>query len=296
MNNMVEFKNIDLNNVQERFIDYLDVNELTIKSYKEGIRHFIDYLEENNIKQPTRIDFRNFRDSLKDKVQTNTINSYLTANRGFFRYLEANGIYPNITNDVKSIRTSNIPKRQVLSQEECKKIYNSLNDKREKCLFSLCLSTGLRGIEISRAKIEDIKEYNGEIVLWVQQKKHDSKDFYVKLSDQVLNDINEYIEQRTDGYIFISTSNNNSGGGVTTTTIRRMMKAIFKRFGYDEDYFSLHSTRRTFATLAYVNDIDIYSIQQVLGHRSISTTQRYINQVVRDKNETEKKVSNLIFE
>lgn len=284
-----------LSEQSKKFIDYLDVSPLTIKAYKDGIISFINYLDENDIKEPTRSDFKAYRDSLKGKLATNTINSYLTANRVFFNYLESNGIYKNITKDVKSLKTSNVPIRQTLSKDKCKEIYSSLTDKREKCLFSLSVSTGLRGIEIARAKIEDIKEHNGEMVLWVQPKKHNSKDFYVKLSQQVLNDINEYIEHRTNGYIFVSTSNNNNGGGITTTTIRRIIKNIFKKFGINEDGFSMHSTRRTFATLAYNSDIDIYSIQQVLGHHSISTTQRYINQVVRDKNESEKVVSDLIF-
>lgn len=295
MKELKELNYVDLKLQKESFMSFLDVNELTIKSYKDGISHFIEYLDRNNIKKPTRLDFKAFRDELKQTMKVNTVNSYLTANRCFFRYLEANGIYENITKDVKSLKTSSIPTRQTLSKEKCQEIYKSLTDKREKCLFSLSVSTGLRGIEIARAKIEDIKEHNGEMVLWVQPKKHNSKDFYVKLSQQVLDDINEYIEHRTDGYIFVSTSNNNNGGGITTTTIRRIIKNIFKKFGINEDGFSMHSTRRTFATLAYNSDIDIYSIQQVLGHHSISTTQRYINQVVRDKNESEKVVSDLIF-
>jgi len=295
MREMVEFKNINLKNVQESFIDYLDVNELTIKSYKEGISHFIEYLNENGIKQPTRVDFRNFRDNLKDKMQTNTINSYLTANRCFFRYLEANGIYKNITKDVKSVKTSTIPKKQVLTQEECKKIYNSLSDKREKLIFSLAITTGLRANEIALAKIENIKIYNNEIVLYVKCKKRDDESEYVKLSDQVLRDLNDYIEQRKDGYIFVSTSNHNNGCGVTSKTIRLIVKSILKRFGYDENYFSCHSLRRSFATISYNNGADVKSIQQVLHHKSMATTNRYINQCTRDNNKLEYKVANAIL-
>ena len=72
-------------------------------------------------------------------------------------------------------------------------------------MFSLLITTGLRGIEVARAKIEDIKIHNGEVVLWVQCKKHDSKDEYAKLSNQVLEDIKNYIGNRTNGYIFVST-------------------------------------------------------------------------------------------
>lgn len=295
MKELKELNYIDLKLQKESFIDFLDVNDLTVKSYKDGISHFIEYLERNNIKKPTRLDFKSFRDELKQTMKVNTVNSYLTANRCFFRYLEANGIYENITKDVKSLKTSEIPTRQTLSKDKCKEIYSSLTDKREKCLFSLSISTGLRANEIALAKIDNIKEYNGEIVLFVKCKKRDDESEYVKLSQQVLNDINEYIEHRTNGYIFVSTSNNNNGGGVTSTTIRRIIKGILKRFGIDEDGFSCHSLRRSMATISYNNGADIVSIQQVLHQHSIATTRRYIQQCTRDNNKLEYEVANAII-
>ena len=176
-----------------------------------------------------------------------------------------------------------------------KTIYSSLTDLREKALFSLLISTGLRGIEVARAKIEDIKIHNNEVVLWVQCKKHDEKDEYVKLSQQVIDDLKEYIGNRRNGYIFISESNHNNGGGLTTTSIRRYIKAIFKRFNLDDDSFSLHSTRRSFAVASYETGSSIYDIQQVLHHASINTTTRYLKQVDRDKNKTEYNVANAIL-
>lgn len=286
---------INLRNVEESFMSYLDANELTIKAYKEGIRHFIEYLEDNNIKSPSRLDFKNFRDSLKSNMTINTINSYLTANRGFFRYLEANNIYPNITKDVKNLKTSSIPTRQVLSLDKCKEIYRSLNNKRDRAIFGLLISTGLRANEVALAKIDNIREYNGEVVLFVKCKKRDDESEYVKLSEQVLKDINEYIEHRTSGYIFVSTSNNNTNGGVTSTTIRRIIKNILKRFGIEEDGFSCHSIRRSMATISYNTGADIKQIQQVLHHRSLATTNRYIQQCTRDNNKLEYDVSNMIF-
>ena len=296
MKNEIKLNTINFTNATEDFITYLDVNEETLRCYKEGIKKFLEYLQNIEVRYPTRNDVRTFREALSKEHSIYTINSYLTALRRFFDYLEDNNLYENITRSVKSLKTSNIPVRQTLNEEQCKDIYKSLTDKREKALFSLSLSTGLRGIEISRAKIEDIQLYNGEVVLWVQPKKHDSKDFYVKLSDEVIRDIKEYIGNRETGFIFVSTSPNNLNGGLTTTSIRSIMKGIFRRFGYDEKGFSMHSTRRTFATIAYNNDTDIYSIQQILGHHSITTTQRYIQQVVRNKNKTEVKISNLLFE
>ena len=286
---------LNLQEVKKDFIDYLDVSNGTLKTYEEGIKVFLQYLSDNNIKNPTRNDLRRFRDGFNEKAGNNTINSYLTSIRRFFGYLELNNIYPNIAKDIKNIKTSLIPKKQVLTLEQIKEIYNSLNTTREKCLFSLAITTGLRGVEMANAKIEDIKLYNGEVVLWVKCKGHSSNDEYVKLSPEVLKDITEYIGNRTSGYIFVSESNNNKGGGVTTTTLRREIKKIYKQIGIDDDSFSLHSTRRTSATLAYNCGADIKEIQQMLHHRSMVTTNRYINQSTRDNNKTEYNISNVVF-
>ena len=279
----------------ESFIGYLDVDSKTLSAYKVGINALMQYFKENNIKQPTRNDIIAFRDMLRENYSSNTCNTYMIAVRALFKYLEIHDLYKNICVDIKGAKYSTTPKKQVLSQEQARLIYSSLTDLREKCLFSLLISTGLRGIEVSKAKLEDIQEYNNEIVLWVQCKKHDSKDEYVKLSNQVLTDIRNYVGNRTTGYIFTSTSNNNNGGGVTTTTLRRYIKDIFKRFGLDSDTFSLHSMRRSSATLMYENGADIYSIQQVLHHKSSLTTTRYINAVTRNNNKNEYLVANAIL-
>ena len=295
MKNEIKLNTINFSEATEDFITYLDVNEETLRCYKEGIKKFLGYLKNIEVKYPTRNEIRSFREYLAKEHSIYTVNGYLTALRRFFAYLEDNNLYENITKSIKSLKTSSIPVRQTLSEEECKRIYKSLTDKREKLIFSLAVSTGLRANEIALAKIENIKIYNGEVVLFVKCKKRDDESEYVKLSDEVLNDINNYIENRTNGYIFISTSNNNNGGGLTNTSIRNIVKGIFRRFGYDEKGFSCHSLRKSMATISYLNGSDIYEIKQVLHHRTIATTQRYINAITRDQNKTEQKVSKLLF-
>ena len=294
-NEIILNENHELVKQYETFISYLDVSSGTLQTYKEGLKAFFKYLIENNIQHPTRDDLRHFRDEFKDKVSINTINSYLTSIRRFFGYLELNGIYENICKDVKSVKTSRIPKKQVLTLEQTKNIYNNLTDLREKCLFSLAITTGLRGVEMSNACIEDIKTYNGELVLWVQCKGHNTKDEYVKLDENVLQDIVNYVGDRKEGNIFISTSNKNKGKGVTTKTLRLEIKNIFKRFGLDSDGFSLHSTRRTTATIAYNNGADLKEIQLLLHHRSLNTTSRYVSQTTRDNAKTEHNIAGVIF-
>lgn len=284
-----------LQEYEESFIDYLDVDDLTLKAYKVGINSFMQYLKDNAINQPTRDNLIAFRNELRNNYSSNTVNTYMIAVRSLFKYLEIHNLYKNIATDIKGARYDTTPKKEVLSIEQAQNIYKNLIDKREKALFSLLITTGLRGIEVARAKLEDIKLHNGEIVLWIQCKKHDSKDEYVKLSNQVLSDIKDYVGDRNEGYIFTSTSNHNNGGGITTKTLRLIIKNIFKRFGLDKDTLSLHSTRRSSATIMYENGADIYSIQQVLHHKSNATTTRYINAVTRNNNKNEYMVSDMVL-
>lgn len=299
MEKLIEVKgNFNLKKLEEcsqSFIDYVDIDDVSIRLYKAGIKSFINYLEEINVKTPTRNDVVAYRDMLRDNYSSSTVNSYMVALRSFFKYLKLNGVYEDITVDVKGAKYETIPKKQVLSLEQTQIIYNNLTDLREKALFGLLVTTGLRGIEVQRANIEDIKIHNGEIVLWVQGKKHDEKDNYVKLSDQVLSDIRNYIGDRTSGSIFVSTSNNSKDNRISIVSLRTIIKTIFKRFGLDSDTFSLHSCRRTCAVLSYETGSSIYDIQQVLRHQSINTTTRYLKQVNRDNNKTEFNVSNAIF-
>ena len=288
-------KYVELEQCKESFIDYLDVDDLTLKTYKTGIDSFIKFLKDNNVNNPTRDNVIAYRNMLRDIYSNNTVNTYMIAVRALFKYLEIHKLYENICVDIKGAKYSTTPKKEVLSLEKIKSIYNGLNDLEDKALFSLMCSTGLRVCEIATALIEDIKEYNGEMVLFILGKKRDSKCEYVKLSNQVLDDLKAYIGERTSGYIFISTSNNNNGGGLTTTSLRNRIKSIFRRFGINKDTVSCHSLRRSFAVISYETGSSIYDIQQVLHHSSINTTTRYLRQVDRDKNKTEYNVSNIIF-
>lgn len=290
-----QLNNLNFKDMYEDFISYIDVSELTLKSYGDGIKNFLAYLQDNDIKEPTRNDIKNYKENLNSTKSVNTVNSYLSSLRVFFNYLSKNNLYPNITEDIKNVKTSKLPKKQVLSVEECKAIYTSLTDKREKLIFSLAITTGLRASEIANAKLDNIKKLNGEYVLYVKCKKRDDESEYVKLSNQVLRDILEYTDGRINGYLFVSESNNSYGEGLSTTSIRNIVKSIFRRFGYDDNGFSCHSIRRSSATIMYDNGQSIYDIQQVLHHRSIQTTQRYINQAVRDNNKSEYIVSDLLF-
>lgn len=291
MNNIEVIGNFNMKEFKESFISYLDVNEKTLRAYKCGIDCFTEYLANNNIKQPTRDDIRAFRDMLREKYSSNTTNTYLVSIKALFKYLSIHKLYENVCEDIKGAKISRTPKKQVLTLEQVKEIYNKLVDPRERSLFITLITTGLRGMEVASAKIEDIKNHNGETVLFVQCKKHVEKDEYSKLSDEVVVELKKYIGERTSGFIFVNEYN---GNGLTTKTIRLIIKNIFKRFGFDDETLSLHSTRRTAGTIAYQLGADAHDIQQMLHHVNVNTTMIYINSCTRDNNNIESNLSNAI--
>lgn len=295
MENLVAKKQFDIYSLKEQFIDFIDVSYNTVETYMNGIDNFARYINSKNIKNPQRKDIIEWRDITKEECSCSTANTYLVAIKAFFNFLEMNNLYYNITKNVKGFKMSDTPRKSVLTLEQTKTIYKGLTDLREKALFSLLITTGLRGTEIANAKIEDIKEYNGEICLFVKCKGHNDYDEYVKLSEDVLNNIKEYIGQRNCGYIFISNSNHNKNGGITIKTVREIIKGIFNRFGLNDETLSLHSTRRTFACISYGLGKSIYDIKEVLHHSSIITTQRYLKQADRTENNTENLVANAIM-
>lgn len=295
MKELIKLNNIELRYGVENFIDYIDVSDKTLKNYCLGIDTFMKYLNDKNINRPTRNDLRAFRDVLKLTHSANTVNSYMTGIRELFKYLALNNLYEDISVDIKGCKVSNTIKTQSLNIEKVREIYKSLTNKREKAIFSLAITTGMRANEICNSKIENIKEFNDEMVLFHSCKKRDDESEYNKLSEQTLKDIQDYINGRTNGYIFIGEGNKNRGEKVTTKTIRTIIKNIFKRFGIDEDYISCHTLRRTTATIAYENGKSIYDIQQVLHQKSIATTSRYIQQITRNKNNSENMLGSLLL-
>ena len=78
MKNIIVSNSLTLNRLkeyEESFIDYLDVDDLTLKAYRVGINALMQYLKDNNIKQPTRNDIIAFRDMLRAKYSRNTVNT-----------------------------------------------------------------------------------------------------------------------------------------------------------------------------------------------------------------------------
>ena len=304
-NTSIQLKQQDsLANLADRFVEYLDVSELSVKSYKSGVRKFLTFLHCNGITTPTRDTVLMYKKELISKYSVNTTALYLSSIRRFFSWCESEGLYPNITNGIKSPKISHEHKRDAFSAVELKGIIagierNSLEGLRNYALFCLIASCGLRTVEAVRANVGDIHRVSGVAVLDIQGKGHSAKDAYVKLTAHVEQAIREYLKARGEVAdnepLFASLSHRNAGKRMTTRSISRICKQAMRHSGFDSHRLTTHSLRHTAVTLALMAGMSLQEVSQFARHSNVSVTMIYAHDVQRLKSRVESAISSAIF-
>lgn len=291
-----EKKEIIIQELITKYLGYIDVTDNTIRTYNVGLMQFMKYLKLKGIKNPEREDIINFREYLQKEHKPTTINSYLIAVRNFYSWLEYEDIAKNISKKVKGIRVGTEHKRNSLTEEQCKLVLSNTENIREKAMFLLATTCGIRANELINIRLEDFKIKDGKICLYLLGKARDYKEDFVVVDYSVYKIIDDYIKQYgINDYLFTSISNHNANGKLTTKTIRLIIKNMFKRVGIVGDEYSCHSCRHTFATLSIKNGQDIREVSQALRHKSLSTSMIYIHDLEKINNKCSSGVSNLLL-
>lgn len=313
---VISYKNIPIQNIQHNFLDissesmlndfvtYVDAGKRTLDTYIKGIRAFIAYLHKQKIKAPVREDVINFRESLRQTHKPATIKTYLAGLRRFFSWTELKGIWGNICKGVKGVKLDKGFKKDCLTSSQARELLagidtSSLQGKRDYALLALMVTTGLRDIEVSRAKVEDIKVIGDYTVLFIQGKGRDEKSEYVKLAAPVEKAIRAWLADRgkhtISDALFCSLSNNSNGRELTTRSISRIVKDSMRKVRLESDRLTAHSLRHTAATLNLLAGGTLEETQQLLRHSSIVTTQIYAHNLDRLNNHSEIRISEKIF-
>lgn len=291
----------------ERFIDYTDRKSTTVKGYLTCLKQFAKWLSENGINQPCREDIKAYRAHLENSgLATGTQQQYLRSVKHFFKWTASEGIYPNIADNIHGAKVRHdAHKKDCLQRDDVSKIADTIDrtteqGKRLYSMYLLCITCGLRTIEISRANIGDIKTVGGRTYLYVQGKGHDDKDAPVLLIPEVKTALDDYINSRTDkpnakSPLFTSTSNRSKGGRIATTTISTILKSMLINAGFDSNRITAHSLRHTSGTGAYKATGNIYLAQKHQRHSDPSTTEIYIHAEERHERNTEQQVYNYYF-
>ena len=274
-----------------QFLRYLaterNASDLTIKAYREDLFGLVDWLEatRGSIPQPDSLspqDLRTFQAALQEAgYARTTIARKLASLRSFYRFAIRQGIATD--NPAKPLRN---PRRQrklplVLSSAEIGRLLvappaNETSGLRDRAILETMYSAGIRVSELVALRDGDLDEH--EQIIRVRGKGR--KERISPLGSYALQAIRRYRKKRvrdpkTDALgqnapVFV----NRFGRILTTRSVGRMLEKYIAVAGLDSRV-SPHTLRHSFATHLLDRGADIRSVQELLGHKSLATTQIY---------------------
>lgn len=252
----------------------------TVKNYAIDLREFTAFLEKKGIEGVDYIDIRSFLALLKDKnYSKSTISRKLACIRSFFKYLAREDVIK--TNPSAGIATPKREKRlpDFLEPAEVVQLIEAPDagtweGKRDRAILETLYSSGLRVSELVGLNQDDLDFFSG----LVRVRGKGKKERIVPLGQAALKSIQEYTQQKPpkvrDNGLKKPLYLNRSGGRLTDRSVRRMILKYCRGTGLKKEV-SPHMLRHSFATHMLDNGADLRSVQELLGHENLSTTQIY---------------------
>ena len=266
----------------ENFIEYLIIEKKysknTVASYERDLKKINEFLKDKNIKKITRLDIQKYINELNKTQSPRSISRNISTLKSFYKYLKLNKIV-NI-NPMDQINNPKMKKvlPKVLSEEEVNKLLDiklqTDFDYRNKAMLELMYSSGLRVSELINLNVNDIDLENDTVKIFGKG----SKERIIPLNDYAKEALNEYImthrkelfKHGENNYLFL----NNHGNKMTRQGFFKILQKIAKEKNIKTE-FSPHTLRHSFATHLLKYGADLRSIQELLGHSDISSTQIY---------------------
>lgn len=252
-----------------------DINLDFIKGIsKIDINNYIDYLRSDRI-------INEKHGSKSAGLSSATTNRRIACLKSFFKYLcEAMELLgKNPTVGVSSpMKHKSLP--AYLTENECIRLLDALkgiNQKRDYAIIMVFLNCGLRVSELVDMDIGDIRE-DGEFH-FINIIGKGQKERQVYLAPSCISAIADYMTEReqiepekgSERAMFLSRKRNR----ISVDAVQAMVKKAIKQAGLNEKKYSVHKLRHTAATLMLQNGVDVRTLQVLLGHKSLSTTQIY---------------------
>lgn len=266
------------------FLDYIiekNYSDYTETNYEIDLFKYEEYLKSHNLNYKTikYKDISNFIIFLKEsKYKSTSINRIISSLKSFYLFLEKKKVINNNPFAlVKSVKTEKrLP--NYFKYDEFNMMLESIEDNplgiRNRLILELLLATGMRVSELSNLKISDIDINAREIRVFGKGKK----ERIVYFGEYSLEALNNYLGNsrsillngKSSEYLLI----NNNGGRLTDRGVRLIIDNIVKKSAI-KSKVSPHTFRHTFASLMLNEGCDIKSVQELLGHASLSTTGIY---------------------
>jgi tyrosine recombinase XerC len=270
------------------FLSYLKnergLSENTVSSYEDDLNQFWEFMRDGlGIKELELVSRNHIREFVSVLLRTGfskrSVERKLSCLRTFFKYLKRLGIIEK--NPMLGIRN---PKRDqylpdVLPEKKLNEFLDSwipetLNDFRDKAIIELMYSCGLRASEVVELKWESLREKERELKVLGKGRK----ERIVPVGEKALQALNSYKEAllkekgNLKDYIFVNKFGNKLTRRALWDIINKRFETLARLYGVHP-----HALRHSFATHLLNHGADLRAIQELLGHKSLSTTSVYTN-------------------
>lgn len=277
----------DLKSALNAWISYLETEKFasshTIRAYLTDIAHFLSFLTRYHAEEPclatvSAYDLRDFRAWLSKKagqgVATTSRARSLSGVRNFYNWLDNNGVLHNPT--ARHLAMPKLPKKlpravaaaPLLAMLQALKMDDARA--RDYALVMLLYGSGMRISEALSLNIADLNVNQG--VIRVTGKGNKQRD--VPYLTPVKEAVNAYLAMRALGDSTAPVFIGAQGGRLHAGVAQRDMRNLRREFGLPET-LTPHALRHSFATHLLAEDMNLREIQELLGHASLSSTQRY---------------------
>jgi site-specific recombinase XerD len=256
-----------------QFLKRKNFSDLTVKNYLHRLKRFFSWVA-TPVELVTVDEIRLYIDYLLEiRLAPRTINCHLSSIRLFYDYLVDEGNVAIINPVIRGLllRESR-PLPRYLTDSEVEQLLKSITCKRDFAIYMLMLRCGLRVQEVADLTL-DVIDYKRSRIL-VRAGKG-AKDRIVFISNDAAQALAIYLRERPvteERHIFLVAKGRCRGNPISVRAIQKRMEHYAKMSGIP---VTCHRLRHTMATQLLNADADLVSIQEILGHTKIKTTQRY---------------------
>jgi len=264
----------------DKFLKYLEIERAasphTLRAYRKDLEEFSKFV---NIK-PEDVELADVRgfiaEQIKSGLNKTSVSRRLASIRSFFKFLYREGYKKS--NPAKLVSNPKLPKLlpRFLSVDDAFALVErpagtGFLPARDRAILELLYSSGLRVSEISSLNIDDINTKEG----FLKVKGKGRKERMVPVGSKAIDAIKSYMVERIalkskDRFLFL----NRTGKGLSDRGVRRLVVKYARMTGISGK-IGPHALRHTFATHLLQGGADLRVIQELLGHSSLSTTQKY---------------------
>jgi len=268
--------------LEKEYLDYLEIEKNRSPKTRDNYRRYLDdFIKTTEVKKPEDITesvVREYRIKLaRRNIKKITQSYYIIGLRNFLKYLIKRDIE---TLSPDKVELPKVSRRDIelLEYDELIRLLeapegNSLRALRDRAILETLFSTGLRVSELCKLD-RYINLERGEMSV----RGKGDKVRVVFISDRAKKAINQYLKVRedTEEALFVSlTRQGKVIGQITPRSVQRLVDRMARKAGIIKSSVTPHTLRHSFATDLLINGADLRSVQELLGHANISTTQIY---------------------